>query len=1078
MNRIMQIFYGEDFLPYKDKERVVHYPIVGNSFNGMSNVDQIRFYVKDIGGTLTLSWVAITKLPNGRIIYELLNTIGYDSECNEYYVSLSISNLYTQLKGDVYISLNGYRGEVEIETDQETGLQTISATLDSQTVMATGTIKLAINYAPQRPQGYSFDIDQYQNILNALGNKANTINTIQVVENINSLNASDYEIGQLFYNLSDNHYYIVINNNEKEFVQTVLDEKRFLQRYIITGSELVGSLVPMVGNRIVIFNTGGDGDYLGRISAYKITICDMNGEYYEREEGGNNFNFTFNSLVQLQYRYKYLKELKGIASAIYATGEGSAQTYLSYSKNALSNEIVQRDANGQIAVPLTPTSNNNATSKKYVDDLISSFKENELQVVDTNVYPTLEDFLEDDLYGEEGYIYLYPIDTSDLTKGYYRYIWENNDWLGLGTTEIDFSDYYTKNETNTLLGGKVDKTNQGEKVYGTDELGAQTNYSIDSYLVGDGEVVRRNSGTGTVVVGTPTSNTHATTKGYVDANFQLKLVSGTNIKSLNGKTLLGSGNISFINYIDHSMLSQDIGDNFESVNLFDKTKVVSGGYYNSSGVVSQREDSDYSTQYIRVKYGTYYRITSTMAYQYQICTYDKNGNFIERLAISTNPFTFGESVEFIRIGYYAHHFASSFMLCKDSDYPCPYSDYNLIPKIETSNIKDFKYGVVDVISKSNEQMSNITKTILPDYSIFHDNCYAGGSGAKTSDNNFASIEITALADFYIWVNTTSGYVSLCIYNTDNWNASYTIARYRNSDNNLPTSTNKLFVRKGRCIVLSYRKSDSDFNFYVDGLFKNLLLKKYISTNDIFVTKSGDNYAIKMGKYTFPFQKVTNNSTNLDSYDINSVLQNNVEIENGNILGVVKEYGQDDFMGGVQHGDDKVISMNIYCDGKPITESTNGKRVDAYLISNFQRVSDHTTNVIKRLVHIIFENNKMTIETTFRCLVDNFSCQFAYVGMWGQYTSQINAIYNNVDEYDTSNYQGKTFAKDLLKWTTYEIKEGLITINYDDGYKNETSFATYVYYSDSLRLKTYLGLAQGIVMNTGDELYGKSVYDFS
>ena len=92
--------------------------------------------------------------------------------------------------------------------------------------------------------------------------------------------------------------------------------------------------------------------------------------------------------------------------------------------------------------------------KNYVDSEIQRVLNGEITTVNTTTYPTLNDFLAST--GEEGIIYLYPIDTTDLTKGYYRYVWENNAWLDLGTTQIDLSNYYTKSETDTLLSAKAD----------------------------------------------------------------------------------------------------------------------------------------------------------------------------------------------------------------------------------------------------------------------------------------------------------------------------------------------------------------------------------------------------------------------------------------------------------------------------------------------------------------------------------------------------------------------------------------------------------------------------------------------
>lgn len=51
-----------------------------------------------------------------------------------------------------------------------------------------------------------------------------------------------------------------------------------------------------------------------------------------------------------------------------AAGTGQGQTHVPYGTSATANYIVQRDINGQVEVPQTPTSNAHAASKKYVDD--------------------------------------------------------------------------------------------------------------------------------------------------------------------------------------------------------------------------------------------------------------------------------------------------------------------------------------------------------------------------------------------------------------------------------------------------------------------------------------------------------------------------------------------------------------------------------------------------------------------------------------------------------------------------------------------------------------------------------------
>ena len=54
-------------------------------------------------------------------------------------------------------------------------------------------------------------------------------------------------------------------------------------------------------------------------------------------------------------------------------------------------------------------------------------------------------------------IYLVPKQTPETQDIYDEYIYVNNAWEHIGTTEIDLSNYYTKSQTDSLLADKVDK---------------------------------------------------------------------------------------------------------------------------------------------------------------------------------------------------------------------------------------------------------------------------------------------------------------------------------------------------------------------------------------------------------------------------------------------------------------------------------------------------------------------------------------------------------------------------------------------------------------------------------------------
>ena len=96
------------------------------------------------------------------------------------------------------------------------------------------------------------------------------------------------------------------------------------------------------------------------------------------------------------------------------------------------------------------STNEQYPSAKCVYDAIAAVKKNAYKAVDTSTYSTLNDFLAST--GEEGFMYLYPVDTSDLTKGYKQYIWESNAWVYMGDTNLDLTPYPTLSGNNTFSG--------------------------------------------------------------------------------------------------------------------------------------------------------------------------------------------------------------------------------------------------------------------------------------------------------------------------------------------------------------------------------------------------------------------------------------------------------------------------------------------------------------------------------------------------------------------------------------------------------------------------------------------------
>lgn len=95
------------------------------------------------------------------------------------------------------------------------------------------------------------------------------------------------------------------------------------------------------------------------------------------------------------------------------------------------------------------------------------------------------------------------------------------------------------------VSSKLDKSNVPSTIYSINNLGQQEQLYYSASTAGNTIVQRDNTGQ-LFVPQTPTVDGHATSKKYVDTGLDAKqeiLVSGTNIKTINNNSLLGSGDI-------------------------------------------------------------------------------------------------------------------------------------------------------------------------------------------------------------------------------------------------------------------------------------------------------------------------------------------------------------------------------------------------------------------------------------------------------------------------------------------------------------------------------------------------------
>lgn len=200
-NRVLKVFYGTDLLPYKDVERTVHYPVGGSTFAGTNNTYQVHFYVDKIGGTGDISWVVVSKLPNGKLGYQPISEVATDTDLNENYLVFDLSSYYSQYKGVVKLALRGYQGNITF-TQVESDVYEITG---DPLIEVTGTIDLAINYSPFVNTSATLLPTEVDRILAALSQYLKIGNGIVALPN-SSADISDYSVGQVFLNLQTGRF--------------------------------------------------------------------------------------------------------------------------------------------------------------------------------------------------------------------------------------------------------------------------------------------------------------------------------------------------------------------------------------------------------------------------------------------------------------------------------------------------------------------------------------------------------------------------------------------------------------------------------------------------------------------------------------------------------------------------------------------------------------------------------------------------------------------------------------------------------------------------------------------------------
>ena len=416
-----------------------------------------------------------------------------------------------------------------------------------------------------------------------------------------------------------------------------------------------------------------------------------------------------------------------------------------------------------------------------------------------------------------------------------------------------------------------------------------------------------------------------------------------------------------------------------------------------------------------------------------------------------------------------------------------------IPEDYSDLSEDVDQLKADLDDKSPIITDNITTTAINKSVLtFGGNYYPSTTGVKTELSTQYWYEALALTDFQLWKDESFTYTSamVAIYNNGEATSDNFVARYRksSSEDTLPTSNNKLSITKGQLLVISC-SNDAEFTFVSNGfptgksVFKNNVLlsgEQLAEVQDKMQVVCGTNaYNIKYGDLNIALAYTSRENTRAELWNFNGITKGayTVLTAGTDIVGVVKEDGESDYMGGV-HGDETNEEFHILADGVPVTQDVYCDRVDILMVSTLTRVSTGDS-VLKRYVHIVINRNVIEIETTFKCLVDNFSVYSACAGgMWAYYEADKTFAMSNIGELVGTGSVGVKIQEDHALYTaTAFLQSATVTCENLIGSNVDGTLGQAYYYGNESnpRMKLYLGMLKNVTWNAGDYWKGKSRY---
>ena len=616
--KIISVYFDRNGLPYKDRELTTHFPIIGSGFLGASNTTKIRFYFENIG-LLNDTYLAVSKLPNGKQGSQLLNIKSSDE--NGQYAELSLSEWYFQAKGDVFVGLKVYRGGVDVTIDDETGFSIVSG---DPVIMVTGSIKLAINYAPIGDvPDYRDEFTAYNDIL-ALMREKPDIDTVPLL-----VNFTDYATWGALYDYVDNRPFIAYVNNVLSLCAIETETEDNVTTYKL-----------LVNNSTGIFRTNtfaldsAIGDEYGAIAfdQYELkndNVIDLTGTSGTLTSEQQELIVKPNAYIRKDYNSIYHKASFDTFFHI------ALVEYTDYV--TLYTETIVLDTSSSPYTWTQTLKTTNIYKKEKIDSIVSGL-ETDINAsghklvasINNTTYVMTIELLDNENNTISTQQVDLPLESIVTSATYYdEYSYGGVDYekvivIVLATTPVPtivpvgdlVSGLVNETQLEVALSGYVPKTSDPSELYCNDAQGNPTSIPFKIGIENSAYTIpQRDANQDIQVPYTPSSNTSASSKGYVDYvayGKQDRLVSGTNIKTINNQSILGSGNINISGSgATWGSITGDIDDQTDLSNELTNIREVAEGkcktYIISYNALNPRDSENFVPNRYKTVDGTYFQ---------------------------------------------------------------------------------------------------------------------------------------------------------------------------------------------------------------------------------------------------------------------------------------------------------------------------------------------------------------------------------------------------------------------------------------------------------------------------------------